>query len=242
MTNNGYLQQLDGGLAWGPLVRGILIRRFKRFLVEVEIDGQNIIAHTANTGRMIGCSEPERTVWLSHHNDPKRKYPLSLEMIEMPSALVGVNTMVPNRLIAHAAGCGLIPELGPLVKVEREVVCGQSRLDLRLTSAFGEVTLVEIKNCTWVEDKVAYFPDAVTARGTKHMAELASLAEKGQRAAVLILVQRGDADVFAPADHLDPQWGKALRLAQKAGVSVWAWRADLNLERIKLDVPLPVRL
>lgn len=232
----------EGGLNWGPLIQGRLVRRYKRFLADVELGGELITAHTPNTGRMIGCSEPGRPVWLSRHEGGGRKYPYTLEMIEMPEALVGVNTMVPNRLVAAAARNGLLAELAGPVKVEAEVTSGASRLDLRLTEASGRQTMVEIKNCTLAEQGIAYFPDAVTARGGKHVEELAALARSRVRAAVFILVQRADADHFKPADHIDPEWGRRLRAAVAEGVEVWAYRADLNLKTIKLGARLPVVL
>ncbi len=231
----------DGGLRWGALVEGRLIRRYQRFLADVELDGGQVItAHTPNTGRMIGCSDPGRPVWLSRHDRPGRKYPYTLEMIAMPTALVGVNTMVPNRLVAEAARRGLLPELAGPAVVETEVTLGRSRLDLRLTDPDGRQTLMEIKNCTLAENNTAYFPDAVTARGLKHLEELAALARLGSRAAIFILVQRADADHFSPADHIDPAWGQELRRALTVGVEIWAHRADLSLTGISLGPRLPV--
>ncbi|MDR2945200.1 MAG: DNA/RNA nuclease SfsA [Candidatus Adiutrix sp.] len=231
----------NGGLYWGPLVEGRLVQRYKRFLADVELaDGRLVTAHTANTGRMLGCSEPGRPVWLSVHDRPGRKYPLSLEMIAMPTALVGVNTMVPNRLVARAFAEGVVDALGGPVKVETEVAVGHSRLDLRLTTADNAVIMVEVKNCTLAEDGAAYFPDAVTARGAKHLDELAALAASGARAVIFILVQRADADRFSPADHLDPEWGRRLRAALQAGVEIWPYRADLSLTQITLGPRLPV--
>lgn len=232
----------EGGLAWGPLVEGRLVRRYKRFLADVEIGGQVVTAHTPNTGHMIGCSEPGRPVWLSRHESPSRKYPLTLEMIAMPTALVGVNTQVPNRLLAEAARRGLLREIEGPARVETEVVSGHSRLDLRLTKADGTVIMVEVKNCTLAENGTAYFPDAVTARGAKHLEELAALVRAGFRAALIVLVQRADAERFSPADHIDPAWGRQLRLALKGGVEIWVYRADLTLAHVSLGPGLPVAL
>ena len=241
---HGYLQPTPaGGLFWGPLVEGRLIRRYKRFLADVELpDGQTITAHTANTGAMLGCSEPGRPVWLSPHDGPKRKYRHSLEMIRMPSALVGINTGVPNRLVRAAAVAGVIPEFPDISSCRSEVTHGDSRLDLCLTRADRPDTYVEIKNCTLVENGTAYFPDAVTARGTKHLGELAGLAGSGYRAVLFVLVQRGDAERFGPADHIDPQWGGALRAAVRAGVELLVYRASLDLETIGVGSRLPVIL
>ena len=240
-----------GGLFWGPLVEGRLIKRYKRFLADVELAdengffkgrGQMITAHTPNTGRMLGCSEPGRPVWLSRHDRPGRKYPYTWEMIQMPGTLVGLNTLAPNRLIASAAAAGLLEEIDGPARVETEVPVGQSRLDLRLTDSSGAIVMVEVKNCTLAENGQAYFPDAVTARGARHLEELAALAKSGLRAAVLILTQRSDAEAFSPADHIDPNWGRKLRWAVEEGVEIWAYKADLSLEKISLGSRLPVRL
>lgn len=245
MSNTSYLAPAPGGgLFWGPLTEGRLVRRYKRFLADVELPGgQLITAHTANTGRMTGCCEPGRRVWLSPHSDLKRKHLYTLEMIEMPGSLVGVNTMLPNRLVAAAALAGAISDLkSPVQKLEREVTLGESRLDLRLTDEAGQVTVIEVKNCTLTEDSVALFPDAVTARGSRHLEELAALAGAGQRAVLFVLVQRHDAACFSPADHIDPQWGRRLRAAVAQGVEVWAWQARLGLDKVSLGPKLPVRL
>ena len=225
-------------------MEGTLVKRYKRFLADVEVCGQVITAHTPNTGRMLGCSEPGRPVWLSSHESPgsKRKYPHTLEMISMPTALVGVNTMVPNQLVAQAATYGRINQLSPPLTTEREVTFGQSRLDLRFTEHSGRVTVVEVKNCTLAEGGTAFFPDAVTTRGFKHLEELAILAESGLRAAIFILVQRTDAHQFSPADHIDPAWGGKLREVLKRGVELWVYQAKLDLEKISLGASLPVVL
>ena len=244
LENRQYLEEaLNGGLYWGPLTSGRLLKRYKRFLADVElVNGEIITAHTANTGRMIGCSEPGRRVWLSHHDRPGRKYPYSWEMIEMPGCLVGVNTMLPNRLAAQAAALGLLSETRGPARVEQEVTIGHSRLDLRLTDAIGETILVEVKNCTLAKDKVAYFPDAVTDRGARHLDELAAQADNGVRTAIMIIVQRSDADCFSPADHIDPEWGRRLRSAMAKGVEVWAYQADLTLAGISLGCRLPLKI
>lgn len=243
-TNKAYLApDSSGALSWGVLTPGRLIRRYKRFLVDVELeDGRQITAHTPNTGRMLGCSEPGRPVWLSRHDSPGRKYNYTLELIDMPGTLVGVNTMAPNRLVAAAASAGLLAEMPGRLKVEREVSVGRSRLDLRLTDPEGRVAMVEIKSCTLAESRVAYFPDAVTARGEKHLRELAGLVQEGLRAVVFILVQRNDADCFSPAEHIDPLWSARLREVAAEGVEVWAYEAEMDLKKIRLGRSLPVNL
>jgi sugar fermentation stimulation protein A len=240
----GYLAETPAGaLSWGPLTPGILKRRYKRFLADVELaDGRLVTAHTANTGRMTGCAEPGRPVWLSHHPTPARRLPYTWEMIQMPAALVGINTQVPNRLAALAARAGLLAELDGPAEVETEVKSGASRLDLRLTDRWGGTVLVEVKNSTLAEGGTAYFPDAVTARGVRHLDELAVRARAGERTALLIVVQRGDAERFSPADHIDPEWGRHLRRARDQGVEVWIYRAELTLQAVTLGPRLPLVL
>ena len=242
--NPDYLAETPAGaLSWGPLTPGVLLKRHKRFLAEVELaDGRQVTAHTANTGRMTGCAEPGRPVWLSHHPAASRRLPYTWEMIRMPTALVGINTMVPNRLAALAARAGLLAELDGPARVETEVKSGASRLDLRLTDCRGRAVLVEVKNSTLAEDGTAYFPDAVTARGARHLAELAERARAGERTALLVVVQRGDAERFSPADHIDPEWGRRLRAALKEGMEAWVYRAELTLSAISLGKRLPLAL
>lgn len=234
----------SGGLYWGELTQGILVRRYKRFLADVELPGEEVVtAHTANTGAMLGCCQPGRPVWLSLHDCAHRKYRYTLEMIDMPAALVGVNTAVPNRLVRAAAVAGAVPEFPHPVTVRSEVKRGESRLDLMLTSPRTEGDVfVEIKNCTLVEDGTAYFPDAVTTRGTRHLEELAALAREGIRAVIFVLVQRGDAVRFSPADHIDPEWGKTLRRVLADGVELLVYRAALTTKEIGIGKRLPAVL
>jgi sugar fermentation stimulation protein A len=226
-----------------PLIEGRLIKRYKRFLADVELeDGKVITAHTSNTGAMLNCSEPGRPVFLSLSSNPNRKYPHSLEMIAMPDGLVGLNTTLPNRLAAMAFKAGVVEGFPFPCLVEREVKTGNSRLDLKVTGGSGEVVWVEIKSSTLVIDGVAQFPDAVSARGTRHLKELVSLAAPPQRAAIVVLVQRSGAGSFSPADSIDSLWGKTLREALKFGVELCIFEVELSLTQavfgkaIKADV------
>lgn len=232
-----------GGLLWGPLDEGVLLRRYKRFLADVAMpDGGVVTAHTPNTGAMIGCSEPGRRVWLSRHDKPSRKYRYTLEMIEMPSALVGIDTGVPNRLVKAALLAGALPGFPHPCAVASEVRRGNSRLDLKVSGGGGPDAYIEIKNCTLVEDGVASFPDAVTTRGARHMDELADIARSGGRAVVFILAQRADARRFRPAWHIDPEWGAAVGRAVRAGVELLCHRAELDMSGIRLGPRLPAEL
>jgi sugar fermentation stimulation protein A len=230
-------------IPWPPLVEGRLVRRYKRFLADVELPGVGLVtAHTPNTGSMLDCSESGRPVFLSRSPNPGRKYPFSWEMIAMGDGLVGVNTVLPNRLAFLALEAGALPGLPLAGRLEREVRVGRSRLDLRLSAADGTEVWVEVKNCSLVRDGTALFPDAVSARGARHLGELAGLVGPGRRAVLLVLVQRGGAGFFSPADSIDPAWGQALRAALRQGVELLAHSVDLSLERASLGRRLEARL
>jgi sugar fermentation stimulation protein A len=229
-------------IPWPPLVKARLVRRYKRFLADVVMeDGSLETVHTPNTGTMLDCSEPGRTVYLRESSNSKRKHRHSWVMIDMPDGLVGVDTLLPNKLARLALLEGAIAGLPPALSVGGEVPVGRGRLDLMLRSEVGEVW-VEVKNCTLVRDGTALFPDAVTARGARHLEELAGLVAPGRRAALLVMVQRGGARRFSPADHIDPVWGKSLREAKKAGVEIYARQVDLSPAAASLGRALEIAL
>jgi sugar fermentation stimulation protein A len=228
------------------LLPGILIRRYKRFLADVELeDGSVITAHCPNTGSMLGCAEPGSRVWLLDSNNPKRKYPLGWELVEPePGTLVGINTSRSNALVVEALESGIIAELNGAKNIKREItVPGTgSRLDLCLLHN-NEKCFIEIKNVTLrLQNHIAEFPDAVTKRGQKHLVTLKQLATEGHRAILFYCVQRNDVDSVQPADEIDPQYGVLLREAVAAGVDVLAYRAKLSPLEITLCDPLPVNL
>lgn len=231
-----------------PLVRGVLVKREKRFLVHAVLDdGREVIAHTNNTGTMLGCNTPGSAVWLSPANDPKRKLKWTYELVESDGVLVGINTSVPNRLAVEAVEDGTVAELQGYDRVRTEVRYGaeRSRIDVLLERGpedAPERCWVEVKNVTLVENGVALFPDAVTERGRKHLRELTAMVAAGDRAAMLYVVQRADGATFSPADAIDPAYGAALREAAAAGVEILAYRAEVNPEEIRLRTPLPVVL
>ena len=230
----------SGYLNWPSLIRGTLIRRYKRFLIDVKLrNGHTVTAHCPNSGSMLACSEPGRTVYLSRHNNPKRRLRYTWEMIEMPTSLVGVNTMVPNRLVKAAILADRIERLTGYDRIRPEVKYGRnSRIDLLLEKGRARC-FVEIKNCTLVTDGVACFPDAVTARGLKHLKELQDQARLGDRSVMFYLVQRMDATLFRPADHIDPVYGQELRKAIKNGVEIMVFDVAMDLKRIELNRELP---
>jgi len=233
-----------GAIYWPKLYAGKLLHRYKRFLADVALDsGEQITAHCPNSGSMTGCSQPGRPVYLSYHDNPRRKLKYTWELIDMPESLVGVNTLVPNRLVFAAIKAGIIRGLGHYKTIQPEVKAGQnSRLDLLLSNHETDRCYVEIKNCTLVTEGMARFPDAVTARGRQHLLELQDLVKKGDRCVMFFLIQRTDAEAFAPADHIDPAYGRELRKAADNGVELLAYDAAVDFEKISLNRQLPVRL
>jgi sugar fermentation stimulation protein A len=232
------------GLAWPELIPGTLLKRYKRFLADVQLEtGEIVTAHCPNTGSMKECSEPGRTIYLSSHDNPKRKYKYTWELIVMPNSLVGVNTLIPNRLVFKSIDQKLIPELSQYNRIQREVKIGEhSRIDLMLTDGGAKRCYVEIKNCTLVNEGIARFPDAVTARGLKHIIELENLAEAGHRCMMFYFIQRMDAQVFRPADHIDPAYGRRLRQAVEKGIEVLAYDVRIDLQGIELKHNIPCKL
>lgn len=227
-----------------PLLRGTLVRRYQRFFADVVLDsGKVIIAHTSNTGSMLTCAEPGSVAYVSRAANPRRKLAHTLELVQSKGVLVGVNTALANRLVEEAIRAGVIAELTGYGAIRREVRYGaNSRVDLLLERPGLPSCYVEVKNVTLVHEGVAAFPDAVSARGAKHMAELAAQVRAGHRAAVVFTVQREDCDAMAPADGIDPAYGTALRAAADAGVQVLAYQARVTPEEIVLYRKLPVRL
>jgi len=232
------------GLKWPALIPGILVKRYKRFLTDVKLAGGKIVtAHCPNTGSMKSCSESGRPVYLSFHDNPKRKLKYTWELIEMPTSLVGVNTQVPNRLVFESVKAGVVPELSGYETVEREVkISAHSRIDLALTAVDRRRCYVEIKNCTLIDNSVALFPDAVTSRGLKHIIELQNLVNSGYRCVMFYFIQRMDAEIFKPAHHIDSEYGKALRHAVKGGLEVLVYDVVIDLDGIKLNRRIPCEL
>lgn len=228
-------------LETGPLVEGVLLKRYKRFLADVELaeegphgeqPGTVVTAHCPNTGPMTGVLHPGGRVRLRHDPSPSRKLAWTWEQAQAPGASgepiwVGVNTALPNRLVRATIAAGLLePWLGPIAAIKAEVPYGEnrrSRIDLLLTPAAGAADprpiYVEVKNTTWTQGELALFPDTVTERGQKHLQELAALPP-GARAVLLPCLSRGDVRRFAPGDAADPRYGELFRTALAAGVEV----------------------
>ncbi|MFN3132737.1 DNA/RNA nuclease SfsA [Roseibium sp.] len=219
-----------------PLVSGRLVKRYKRFLADVVLDetGEEITAHCANPGSMLGLKEPGSRVWLSPSDNPKRKLKYSWEVIEADGALVGINTAHPNKLVEEALVAGRIQGLAGFETLRREVKYGKnSRIDILLEQADGSKIYVEVKNVHLMrEPGLAEFPDSVTARGAKHLVELGDMVAEGHRAAMVFLVQRPDCDRLSLASDIDPNYAEAFKTAKVAGVEAYAIGCDVRLDGI----------
>lgn len=221
-----------------PLLRGRLIQRYKRFFADVALDdGEEITAHCPNPGAMLGVNVPGLGVWLSKSDDPKRKLAHTLEMVETGGGLAGVNTMLPNRLVAEALAADAIPELTGYDVHRREVKYGQaSRVDFLLERGTGERCWLEVKNCHLSRTPpLAEFPDCVAARSTKHLGELEAMVRAGDRAVALFVVQRTDCDAFSACHELDPAFASALERAADAAVEVLVYGCEMSPAAIRID-------
>ncbi len=227
------------------LTAATLERRYKRFLADVCLaDGQRLTVHCPNTGAMLGCAEPGARIWLSHSDNPKRKYAWTWELVRVGRTLVGVHPGRSNRLVAEALAEGVISQLQGYPRSRAEVACGLegSRADFFLSGHCGKADcFLEVKNVTAVSAPgIAIFPDAVSTRGSRHLRELAAWAAQGGRAALCFCVARDDVREVRPADSIDPRYGQELRRAIAAGVEVIAYRARVSPERIRLYQEVPV--
>jgi len=229
----------------GALIPGHLLRRYKRFLADVELDGGDMVTvHCPNSGSMLGCLGDRWPVLLSRSHNPKRKYPLTWEMVHNGRCWVGINTHLANRLVVDAILDGTIAELRGFDSLRREVSYGDSsRIDVLLEGP-GERCFVEVKNVTMVDERGRYaFPDAVTTRGRKHLRELSVMLRRGHRAVMLFVIQRSDGRGFAPAAKIDPAYAAEFAAAIRCGVEAIAYRAEVTPRSISIveAVPLTIR-
>ncbi|NNE84434.1 MAG: DNA/RNA nuclease SfsA [Alphaproteobacteria bacterium] len=239
-----------------PLLRGTLVKRYKRFLADVTLadatldsapDGL-ITAHCANPGSMLGLNAPGSEVWLSPARNPDRKLRYSWELVRVDGGLVSINTAHPNKLVEEAINAGTIGELGGYDTIRREVRYGKnSRIDLLLEGAGRPDCYVEVKNVTLKRDTagdqaggVAEFPDSVTKRGAKHLAELSDMVAAGHRAVMVYVIQREDCSHFSLADDIDPAYGAAFAAARAAGVEAIAYACNISVDGIHIAAPLPI--
>ena len=228
-----------------PLVKGTLVKRYKRFMADVTLeDGSTVTAHCANSGSMLSVNEPGAEVWISPAANPDRKLKWTWELIRIGKTLVGINTALPNAIVAEAIEKGKIPELAGYESLRREVKYGKnSRIDILLEDPEKGLCYVEIKNVTMrrdLKDGPLEFPDGVTSRGAKHLVELADMVAEGHRAVMLYLVQRGDGDRFEIAGDIDPAYAEGLAEARGKGIEVLCYRCKVTSKDIAVSEPVPV--
>ncbi len=225
-----------------PLIQGKLIKRYKRFLADIELnDGSIVVAHCTNSGSMKTCIEEGVPVYLSPAKDPKRKTKFTWEMIFINNHWIGINTSIPNIIVYEALKNKTIPELSTYTKVKREVKFDDSRFDVYAEND-NEKCFIEVKNVTMKDSNKAIFPDAVTSRGQKHLKTLIEVKKSGIRAVMFYVIQRQDIEIFAPAKQIDPDYAKRLNKAHENGVEIIPYMAKVSPEGIELSKKLPFEL
>ena len=219
------------------LIKGKLIRRYKRFFTDIEVNNKVVTAHCPNTGSMMGLLDVGNIVWLTKHNDPKRKLKFTLEMIKVKNKVVGVNTHRANRIVEHGLVNKLIKEFNSAKNIKREFKYSEdTRFDF-----LCDKKLLEVKNVTLMRDnKVAEFPDAVTERGAKHLNKLVNSIKKGFKPYVLFLTQIQGIKKFKIAKDIDEKYYENYLLAKKHGVKFIAYRCDINNKEIKIEKKIKI--
>lgn len=219
-----------------PLIPGKLVKRYKRFLADIELEsGEIITAHCPNSGSMKSCQTPGWKVMLSHHDNPKRKYKYTWEMVHNGTCWIGINTGISNQIVEESIKNNAIHALKGYIEIKREVRYGEnSRIDIFLRND-KQICYTEVKNVTLVEeDGFYYFPDSVTERGRKHLYELIEMVKQGHRAVMFYVIQRNDGTIFKPAAHIDPAYAVSLKEAYAKGVEIMVYQAEVKPESIVL--------
>ena len=214
------------------LIKGKLIKRYKRFFTDIEVNNKVITAHCPNTGSMLGLLDKGNDVWVTKNNDPKRKLKYTLEMIKVKKRIIGVNTHRANRIVEHALTNKLINEFKKIKNIKAEFKFSEdTRFDF-----LCDKKIIEVKNVTLLRDGIfAEFPDAVTARGSKHLNMLINSIKKGYKPYVLFLTQIQDINKFRIAKDIDGNYYNDFIKAKKAGVNFLAYRCCLNSKEIKIE-------
>ncbi|MDO6692376.1 DNA/RNA nuclease SfsA [Aliiglaciecola sp. 3_MG-2023] len=229
-----------------PLIKGKLIKRYKRFLADVELsDGSIVTAHCPNTGAMTGCGDPGFEVWLSPANNPKRKLAYTWELSKNQQGdWIGVNTQNANKLVAEAFALSKIEELAQYQDYKAEVKYGEenSRIDFMLTSDNLPDCYVEVKSVTLLRDGQGYFPDAKTQRGSKHLRELSGIAKAGKHAVLLFCSQHTGIKNIRIAEDIDPEYSATLQAAIDAGVQIIAYGCKMSEQKVQLNQKLSFNL
>jgi len=212
-----------------PVREGQFLKRYKRFFADVRLDQEVVVSHVPNTGSLKSCLFADAPCVVTMSSDPKRKLKATLQFVRTPTGWVGVNTQLPNTLVYEAWENKTISHWREFSEARPEVkISADSRIDLVLSRA-DRHHYVEVKNVTLTDGRgTAQFPDAVTTRGQKHLRELMQLREQGHGAEIVFVVQRQDCDSFAPADEIDPEYGRLIREAHDKGVLVSAYACDIN--------------
>ncbi len=226
------------------MIPGRLVRRYKRFLADIELDsGELITAHCANPGSMKNCLAADARVWVSRSNNPKRKLAYTWELVKIGRAMINVNTHRANDIVEVGLRDGTIAELSDFATLKREVKYGErSRVDFLLTID-DVLTYLEVKSATMgIGAGVTAFPDSVTARGKRHLEELMAMVDQGHRAVLLFCASRSDTKRVRPADDIDPAYGETLRQAADHGVELLAYRCSVSARDVKLQERVPVDL
>ena len=214
------------------LIKGKLIKRYKRFFIDIKVNNSTLTAHCPNTGSMMGLLDEGNETWISKNNDPKRKLKYTLEIIKSKNKLVGVNTHRANRIVEHGLRNKLLDEFKSVKLIKPEFkFSNDTRFDF-----LCDKNIIEVKNVTLLRKKeLAEFPDAITSRGSKHLLQLIKSLEKGYKPYVLFLTQIQDIDKFKIAKDIDANYYKNYIEAKKAGVNFIAYRCYLSSEKIKIE-------
>ena len=223
------------------LIKGKLVKRYKRFFADIKLNEETIIAHCPNTGSMMGLLDEENEVFVSKNDDPKRKLKYTLEIIKVKKNLVGVNTHFANKIAFHGLSNNLIKEVKNNKNIKPEVFFDkETRFDF-LVEKDNQKTFVEVKNVTLSrKDKLAEFPDAVTSRGSKHLKTLIEATKKGYKTYLLFLVQIQGVTDFKIAKDIDKEYYENYKLAKKAGVKFLAYRCKISSKEIKIEKKIKI--
>lgn len=232
-----------------PLLEAKFIKRYKRFFADVEINGETVVAHVPNTGSLKTCLYPGEICLVSRSTNPERKLKATLHFLKTPMGWAGVNTSLPNALVHEAWSEGKIADWTVFKHGQREFkISKESRLDLVLANdqahfeSGKKLYHIEVKNVTLAEGKTARFPDAVTTRGQKHLQDLMRLKSEGHGAELVFVIQREGCTHFAPADDIDPDYGRLLREARDAGVTIRAYACNIDPQKDVTLNPTPLTL
>ncbi|RYF02845.1 MAG: DNA/RNA nuclease SfsA [Deltaproteobacteria bacterium] len=227
-----------------PLLEGTLVRRYKRFLADVKLrSGEEITAHCANPGSLLGCAEPGNKVLVSIHEDPRRRFKHQVEIMYSGRTAVGVHTGRRSAVVTEAITQGKIGELAGYATLKREVkAVRDNSIDMMLTGNGLRPCYITVRNVTLAYEGVGYYPDAIAAKGSQDMHVLTDLVREGSRAVIFLVVQRSDVESFRPADHIDADFGLAFRDAVARGVEAMCYRAKVTRKGIELDKKIAVDL